>query len=84
MASLNISLPEPLKEYVEAQIEAGGYGTPSEYVRNLIREDKDRHFNRLEDNLLEAMKGTPIDISAREIEQGNLVGMLRQRLKKVR
>jgi antitoxin ParD1/3/4 len=43
MTSLNISLPEALKEYVERQVATGDWGTPSEYVRELIRQDKERH-----------------------------------------
>ena len=35
MTSLNISLPEALKEYVEGQVASGDWGTPSEYVREL-------------------------------------------------
>jgi antitoxin ParD1/3/4 len=38
---MNISLPDELKEYVEAQTKHG-YSTPSEYVRELIREDQKR------------------------------------------
>ena len=46
MTSLNISLPEPLKEYVEGQVASGDRGTPSEYIRELIRQDKER-FERI-------------------------------------
>jgi antitoxin ParD1/3/4 len=48
MTSLNISLPETLKKFVEQQTELGGYSTPSEYVRQLLREDQKR---RAEDEL---------------------------------
>ena len=41
MTSMNVSLPEDLKEYVEAQTKSG-YSTPSEYVRELIRGDQKR------------------------------------------
>jgi antitoxin ParD1/3/4 len=34
MTSLNISLPEALKTYVEGQVASGDWGTPSEYVRD--------------------------------------------------
>jgi len=52
---MNISLPEQLKRYVEAQIKAG-YSTPSEYVRELIRDDQKRRARRrLEELLLEGM-----------------------------
>ena len=55
MTSLNISLPDELKQYVEAQMKAG-YSTPSEYVRELIREDQKRRVQqRLEQLLLEGL-----------------------------
>jgi len=40
MTSMNISLPESMKTFVEEQVAAGGYGTTSEYLRALIREDQ--------------------------------------------
>jgi antitoxin ParD1/3/4 len=42
MTTMNISLPESLKEYVDEQVAERGYGTSSEYVRELIRRDHDR------------------------------------------
>lgn len=39
---MNISLPERLKSFVDQQVNQGGYGTSSEYVRELIRRDQDR------------------------------------------
>ncbi|MFZ4538961.1 type II toxin-antitoxin system ParD family antitoxin [Propionivibrio sp.] len=39
---MNISLPDSLKEFVDQRVSSGGYGTSSEYVRELIRSDKDR------------------------------------------
>ena len=42
MSTMNISLPEPLKTFVDEQVAGGGYGTSSEYVRDLIRRDQDR------------------------------------------
>ncbi|SCY90955.1 antitoxin ParD1/3/4 [Novosphingobium aromaticivorans] len=38
---MNISLPEGLKSFVDAQVATRGYGTSSEYVRELIRKDQD-------------------------------------------
>lgn len=52
MTSLNISLPETLKKYVEQQTEQGGYSTPSEYVRQLLREDQKRRAEEKLENLL--------------------------------
>jgi antitoxin ParD1/3/4 len=42
MSTMNISLPESLKSFVDEQVSQGGYGTSSEYVRELIRKDQDR------------------------------------------
>lgn len=57
MTSLNISLPETLKKYVEQQTEQGGYSTPSEYVRQLLREDQKRRTEeKLEALLLAGLK----------------------------
>lgn len=46
MSTLNISLPEALKSFVDEQVAARGYGTSSEYVRELIRKDHDRQSHR--------------------------------------
>lgn len=44
---MNISLPEELKDFVDEQVKRG-YGTSSEYVRELIRKDQDRlHLREL-------------------------------------
>ena len=42
MASMNISLPDPMKDWVETQTNSGRYDNASEYVRDLIRHDQDR------------------------------------------
>ncbi len=42
MSTMNISLPETLREFVDRQVGRTGYGTSSEYVRELIRRDQDR------------------------------------------
>ena len=51
MSTMNISLPEALKSFVDDQVSARGYSTSSEYVRELIRKDQDRQ--RLRGLLLE-------------------------------
>jgi antitoxin ParD1/3/4 len=51
MGTINISLPDSLKDYVDEQVGEGGYGTSSEYVRKLIRKVQDR--KRLRALLLE-------------------------------
>ncbi len=42
MSTMNISLPDALKSFVDEQVNQGCYGTSSEYVRELIRKDQDR------------------------------------------
>ena len=54
---MNISLPETLKTFVDEQVDGGGYGTSSEYVRELIRRDQDRL--RLRNLLLEGADSAP-------------------------
>lgn len=57
MPSMNISLPEPLREWVEAQIKRGRYGNASEYLRELIRRDQERQAQeRLEQLLLDGIR----------------------------
>ena len=60
MTTMNISLPEPLKEFIEEQVSAGGYGTVSEYLRELIRANqKQRAQEKLEQLLLEGINSGP-------------------------
>lgn len=42
MTTMNISLPDALKAFVDEQVAGRGYSTSSEYVRELIRRDQDR------------------------------------------
>ena len=42
MATMNVSLPEPMKAWVEHQAASGHYGNASDYVRDLIRKDQAR------------------------------------------
>lgn len=42
MSTMNISLPDALRAYVEGQAQSGGYASSSEYLRQLIREDQQR------------------------------------------
>ena len=65
MSSLNISLPQSLKDYVKDQVNDSGYSTPSEYVRELLRQDQKRRVGeKLEAMLLEGINsGEPIEIT---------------------
>ena len=57
MSTMNISLPDELKAFVDQRIQADGYGTSSEYMRELIRRDKDRQQFR--QYLLDGMNAPP-------------------------
>ena len=80
MTSLNISLPDPLKAYVEERVSSGDFGTPSEFIRNLIRQDKEQRRTRLEAELLEALETKQIAISPQELQASSLVSILRKKL----
>ena len=59
MSTMNISLPDTLKSFVDEQVNQGGYGTSSEYVRELIRKDQDRL--QLRGLLLAGAASAPVD-----------------------
>jgi antitoxin ParD1/3/4 len=65
MASLNFSLPDPMREWVEAQVAGGAYGNVSEYMRELIRRDqREQAQRRLEELLLAGLQsGGPIEVT---------------------
>lgn len=54
---MNISLPDSLKSFVDDQVSQRGYGTSSEYVRELIRQDRDRQ--QLRELLLAGASSAP-------------------------
>lgn len=63
MQSMNISLPEPLKKFVDGQIAEGRYSSVSEYVRELIRADEKRRAeDRLEAMLLEGLNSAETEL----------------------
>jgi antitoxin ParD1/3/4 len=41
MATMNISVPDPMKDFVQAQTDEGKYASSSDYVRDLIRKDQE-------------------------------------------
>ena len=64
-ASMHISLPRALKQWVDRQIYQGGFGTASEYMRQLIREEQRRQTRlAVEAKLLEAEEsGGPVPVT---------------------
>ncbi|MGZ4878177.1 MAG: ribbon-helix-helix domain-containing protein [Candidatus Angelobacter sp.] len=79
MTSLNISLPEALKDYVEGQVASGDWGTPSEFIRELIRQDKERRLGNLEQELIAAARGATVELSVADIRKKGLLTVLRER-----
>lgn len=84
MTSLNISLPEVLKAYVEGQVAPGDWGTPSEYIRELIHQDKEGRMANLEQDLLAAARGPKIEIPIAKIRKNGLIRALRDRARRPR
>ena len=64
MATMNISLPDALKGFVESEVSDGGYSTASEYFRELLRDAQKRKAEaKLEKLLLEGLEsgeGVPV------------------------
>ena len=58
MSTMNVSLPEELKSYVDERVAEGRYGTSSEYVRELIRKDQAR--TQLRELMLDGLKSPSI------------------------
>lgn len=56
MSTLNISLPDAMKAFVEAKVQTGQYASASDYIRTLVREDQKRQAEQeLEARLLAAL-----------------------------
>jgi antitoxin ParD1/3/4 len=68
MQTMNISLPDQLKAFVDDQVGSGRYSTVSEYVRDLIREDEKRKAQeKLETMLLEGLQsGEPTEMTRQD------------------
>ncbi len=71
MTTMNVSLPEAMKRWVERQARSGRYGNASDYVRDLIRRDQEReakiaHMQAMVD---EAIASGPGDASMAELAE---------------
>ncbi|CAN5661883.1 type II toxin-antitoxin system ParD family antitoxin [soil metagenome] len=79
MATMNISLPDRMKDWVEAQAETGRYSNVSDFVRDLIRREQVRadriaHMQRLVDEAraAEPRDSTMADIRAQALREMGL------------
>jgi antitoxin ParD1/3/4 len=70
MQTMNISLPDQLKNFVDEQVDSGRYSSVSEYVRNLIRDDERRKVQeKLEALLMEGIQsGEPTGMTRKDWE----------------
>ena len=71
MATMNVSLPDAMKAWVEDRSRSGRYSNASDYVRDLIRRDQDRaekiaRIQSLVDEALDSCEGT---LTMEQIEQ---------------
>lgn len=72
MATMNVSLPDPMKEWVEERVKTGQYGNASEYIRDLIREDQEDDEKRrvliklLEEGEADLREGRYIELDSPE------------------
>ncbi len=66
METMNIALPQSMKQYVQSRVDEGGYGSVSEYVRELIHADRKRRVEeRVDALLIEGLdSGEPIAVTA--------------------
>jgi antitoxin ParD1/3/4 len=82
MTSINISLPFSMKEFIETEVSREGYGTASEYVRELLREAKKRRDEeKLEKLLLEALESPASPMTKQDWEEIKERGLARLREK---
>ncbi len=67
MTTMNISLPDEMKSFVEAQMAEEGYASASEYLRALIRDaQKRRAKQELESKLLEGLQGSAVKMTRKD------------------
>ena len=69
MATMNVSLPDKMKEWVEDQVQTGRYGNASDYVRDLIRRDQERAEARekLQEMVDEALASGRVEMGRDEL-----------------
>ena len=68
MATMNVSLPDPMKEWVEARARTGRYSNASDYVRELIRRDQER-ADRIADLQTLVSEGLASGVSGRSRDE---------------
>lgn len=84
METMNISLPTPMKKFVEEEVSKGGYSTTSEYIRDILREEQKRKAQeKLEALLLAGMEsGKPVEMTKTEWDKVRQKALARLKSKK--
>lgn len=83
MQTMNISLPDPLKKFVDHQIAEGRYSSVSEYIRELIRDDEKRKAEgRLEALLLEGLESQEGELTRQDFAAIRKDALARLKLRK--
>jgi antitoxin ParD1/3/4 len=68
MPTMNVSLPENLKDFVESQVRSGDYSSVSEFMRKLVRrEQKEHEREQLELRILEGLSSGDVVEASPEI-----------------
>jgi antitoxin ParD1/3/4 len=71
MATMNVSLPDPMKSWVERQAADGQYSNASDYVRHLIRRDQERGeaLAQLQNAITEGLgSGEPVSVDPERLK----------------
>jgi antitoxin ParD1/3/4 len=78
MATMNISLPDAMKEWVEAQVQTGRYANSSDYMRDLVRRDLERAEAR---EKLQHMVDEALASGITEMTREQLMARMREKAK---
>jgi antitoxin ParD1/3/4 len=78
MATMNISVPDPMKDWVQSQVNTGTYANTSDYVRDLIRQDQE-HRNKFA--ALQAAITVGIESGASDKSFDEIIDKVRNELK---
>lgn len=82
MATITVSVPDRMKDYIDAQVEAGDYVDGEDYLRDLVRRDEERRLGELRAIVEEGLASgvshrTTAEIFAEAIETVRARGTLR-------
>jgi antitoxin ParD1/3/4 len=82
--SMNISLPAPLKNWIEKQVEERGYSTASEFVRDVLRREQEQALRAaIDSRLIEALEsGESTPMTAKDWKRIRSEGAKRARSRK--